>query len=209
MNNHYPFELNALPYDYACLQPSISKTTLEYHHDKHLKTYVANLNDTLAKAEALQDKTLTYLLTHLKELPAELVTPVTNNGGGVYNHNLYFSLMTAPGSKRLEGSLKEDIINAFGSEEEFLAEFKKAALAQFGSGYAWLVMDGGGRLKITKTANQDTPLKDGLIPLLLIDVWEHAYYLDYQNLRASYIDAFFQCINWDVVAERYLSAKKA
>lgn len=209
MSSQYPYELTKLPYAYDALEPSISKRTLEFHHDKHLNAYVTNLNDALSKAKDFQDKPLEYVLTHLSDLPSELITPVTNNGGGVFNHNFYFGLLAAPGSKQLDGPFKEALGKAFGSVEAFWDEFKKAAMSQFGSGWAWLVMDGDHELKIVKTANQETPLKDGLVPLLVVDVWEHAYYLDYQNRRADYVDAYFQIMNWDVIAGNFLSAKQA
>lgn len=209
MSIQYPFKLIDLPYDYEHLEPVMSKATLEFHHDKHLNAYNMNLNDALSKSPDFQDKTLDYLLTHLNELPSEQTAPVTNNAGGVYNHNLFFSLLAAPDSKPLKGELLEALNQTFGSVDAFRDEFKKAAMSQFGSGWAWLVMDGDHKLKIVKTANQDTPLKDCLVPLLGIDVWEHAYYLDYQNRRADYVDSFFRIIDWDAVNGLYLSAKQA
>ena len=203
MSNSYPFDLMVLPYDYSALQPSVSRTTLEFHHDKHLQTYVNNLNAALEGSKDLKKKTLEEILSSLDKLPADIATAVINNGGGVYNHNFYFEALTAPDSTAPSDKLKDALEKTFGSFENFLAEFKKAALAQFGSGWAWLVMDDGSNLKIVRTANQDTPLKEGLKPLLTIDVWEHAYYLDYQNRRADYIDAYFKIINWDLVSKRF------
>ena len=203
MKNSYPFELMALPYDYSALEPTISKTTLEFHHDKHHQTYVNNLNTALADAKQLQKKSLEEILSNLNELPSEIVTAVTNNGGGVFNHNFYFEALTAPSTTSPTKQLEEALVKAFGSFDEFVAEFKKAALAQFGSGWAWLVYDTDNSLKIVKTANQETPLKNDQKPLLTIDVWEHAYYLDYQNRRADYIDAYMKAINWEVVSKRY------
>ncbi|MEG2382216.1 MAG: superoxide dismutase [Oscillospiraceae bacterium] len=207
MNNNYPFELQNLPYDYSFLAPSISKTTLEFHHDKHLNTYVTNLNNALAEAKDLQAKTLEEILCNPSALPANIATPVINNGGGVFNHNFYFEALTAPSTTKPSAALEAAITKAFGSVDAFLAELKKAALAQFGSGWAWLVIDPSGALKVVKTANQDTPLKDNQKPLLTVDVWEHAYYLDYQNRRPDYIDAYAKVINWDVISKRFEVAK--
>jgi len=205
MKNSYPFELMDLPYDYSALEQSISKTTLEFHHDKHHQTYVNNLNTALADAKQFQKMKLEEILKSLDKLPSEIVTAVTNNAGGVFNHNFYFEALTAPSTTSPTKQLEEAINKAFGSFEEFAAEFKKAALSQFGSGWAWLVVDADGTLKIIKTANQETPLKDDHKPLLTIDVWEHAYYLDYQNRRADYIDSYMKVINWTVVSKRYQS----
>lgn len=207
MNNSYPFELMALPYDYSALEPSISKTTLEFHHDKHHQTYVNNLNAALAEAKEFHGKSLEEILSNLDKLPSDIVTAVTNNGGGVFNHNFYFEALAAPASTAPSAALAEAIVKAFGSVDAFLAEFKKAALAQFGSGWAWLVSDTDGSLKIVKTPNQETPLKSGQKPLLTIDVWEHAYYLDYQNRRPDYIDAFIKVINWNIVSSRFEALK--
>ena len=203
MSNSYPFDLMVLPYDYSALQPSVSRTTLEFHHDKHHQTYVNNLNAALEGSKDFRKKNLEEILSNLDKLPRDIATAVTNNGGGVFNHNFYFEALTAPDSTAPSDKLKDALEKTFGSFENFLAEFKKAALAQFGSGWAWLVMDDGSSLKIVRTANQDTPLKDGMKPLLTIDVWEHAYYLDYQNRRADYIDSYFKIVNWDIVSRRY------
>lgn len=202
----YPFKLRELPYEYTTLEPVISKTTLEFHRDKHLNAYTNNLNDALSKSVELQDLSLEEILSNLDRVPKDILTPVTNNGGGVYNHNFYFEALSAPNSTELKGELKEKIEKDFGSVENFVGEFKQAAATLFGSGWAWLVLKDG-KLSIIKTANQDTPLKDGYKPLLTIDVWEHAYYLDYQNLRPSYIEKYMSIINWDLVAKRYELAK--
>ncbi|MBP8640875.1 MAG: superoxide dismutase [Oscillospiraceae bacterium] len=203
MSKIYPFELMTLPYDYSKLEPSISKTTVEFHHDKHHQTYVTNLNNALAELKDFKKKTLEEILKSLDQLPSEIATAVTNNAGGVYNHNFYFEALTAPDSTGPAKKFEAAIIKAFGSFEGFLEEFKRAALAQFGSGWAWLVADPDDNLKIVRTANQETPLKDKMKPLLTIDVWEHAYYLDFQNRRADYIDACFKIVNWDVVSRRH------
>ena len=203
MSKTYPFELMTLPYDYSKLEPSVSKTTVEFHHDKHHQTYVTNLNSALAESKDFKKKSLEEILASLDQLPSDIATAITNNAGGVYNHNFYFEALTAPDSTAPSKKLEAAIIKAFGSFQSFLEEFKKAALAQFGSGWAWLVADPDDNLKIVRTANQETPLKDKMKPLLTIDVWEHAYYLDYQNRRADYIDAYLKIVNWDVVSRRH------
>ena len=203
MSNSYPFELPVLPYDYSGLEPSISKVTLEFHHDKHHQAYVSNLNNALAGVKELSRKSLEEILANPEKLPQDISTAVLNNGGGVFNHNFYFEALTSPLTTAPSKRLADALDKAFGSFDEFLAEFKKAALAQFGSGWAWLTMDADEKLKIVRTANQDAPLKDGLKPLIALDVWEHAYYLDYQNRRTDYIDAYFKSINWDVVSKRH------
>lgn len=206
MTDSYPFELPALPYDYSALDPSISKTTLEFHHDKHFQTYVTNLNAALEGDKNLRKKSLKELLTKPDELPAGIASAIINNGGGVFNHNFYFEALAAPDTTSLTKKFEDAVLKSFGSVDEMLAALKKAALAQFGSGWAWLVVDADDKLEIVRTLNQDTPLKDGFRPILTVDVWEHAYYLDYQNRRADYIDAFFKIINWDVVSKRYAVA---
>ena len=199
---NYPYELQKLSYDYAILEPSISKRTLEFHHDKHLQAYVNNLNNALAQENDLQNTSLVDILTKIDQVSSPQAVAIRNNGGGVYNHNFYFEALAAPLSKKPSEYLEKELTRAFNSTEHFMEEFKKAALAQFGSGWAWLVIDQSGKLMISKTANQETPLKDNLTPLLTIDVWEHAYYLDYQNRRADYIDQYFNIINWDIVEKR-------
>ncbi len=201
----YPFKLEALPFEYTDLEPVISKTTLEFHKDKHLNAYTNNLNAALEKASELHEMSLCDILKDLSKVPSEILGAVTNNGGGVFNHNFYFEALVEPNSKELGGALKDKIVEDFGSVEKFIEEFKAAAATVFGSGWAWLVLKDG-KLSIIKTANQDTPLKDGYRPLLTIDVWEHAYYLDYQNLRPSYIEKYMTIINWDKVAERFANS---
>ena len=203
MSNSYPFDLMVLPYDYSALQPSVSRTTLEFHHGKHHQTYVNNLNAALEGSKEFRKKNLEEVLSSLDTLPADIATAVTNNGGGVFNHNFYFEALAPQGTTKPTKKFEDAVAAAFGSMENMLAELKKAALAQFGSGWAWLVIDADTNLKIVRTANQETPLKDGLKPLLTIDVWEHAYYLDYQNRRADYIDGYFKIINWDIVSKRH------
>lgn len=193
----YPFELPALPYAYDALEPYIDKETMHFHHDKHFKTYIDNLNKTLEAHPQYHSWTLRELLTRLSELPEGLKNAVRNNGGGVYNHDLYFDIMS-PSSQDIPASITE----TFGGTEQFLKEMKAAALSQFGSGFAWLVTDASGLLQIIALPNQDNPLSQGLNPVFPLDVWEHAYYLKYQNLRADYIDNWFKTVNWNAAAER-------
>ena len=197
----YPFELLPLPYDYDALEPYIDAATMRFHHDKHLKTYVDNLNKALADYPQYQTWSLEALLKNLSDLPEGLRTAVRNNGGGVYNHKLFFALM-APAGQEMPGEIAE----VFGGAEQWKKDMKAAALGQFGSGFAWLVADSAGKMKIISLPNQDNPLSLGLFPILPLDVWEHAYYLKYQNLRGDYIDSWFHVINWSGVKER-LTAK--
>ena len=198
----YPISLQDLPYAYTSLNPVISKNTLEFHHDKHLKTYIDNFNNAMSACPELQDKPLCDILSNLENVPTASQTAVRNNGGGVYNHYFYFEALTAPNTVKMSEKMLALINENFGSMENFCAEFKTAALTQFGSGWAWLVADQNKKLSVIKTPYQDTPLEKSLTPLLTIDVWEHAYYLDYQNRRADYIDAFFGIVNWDVIENR-------
>ncbi len=215
-NQTYPFPLLPLPYAHDALSPNISERTLCFHHEKHLKTYVDNLNKTLQDHPEYHTWNLEELIIHNNLLPSTIQTPVKNNAGGVYNHNLYFYSMKSPrkpgptpehNSYHLsapENELVSLILRTFGNFFEFKAKLREAALKVFGSGYAWLVTNSRGELSIITTANQDTPLTLGLSPLLPIDVWEHAYYLDYQNRRSDYIDKWFDLINWDFVYYQYI-----
>lgn len=200
----YPYALPPLPYGYDALEGVIDAETLHFHHDKHLAAYVENLNKALEFAPELQAKTLTQLLKTLYEVPADLRTAVINNGGGVYNHLLYFDGMAPGGPEEPIGPLASAIQESFGGLEGFREEMTKAAMGQFGSGYAWLVCNDEGALSIVKTANQDCPLSQGLWPILNLDVWEHAYYLQYQNRRAEYVGLWFSLINWNVAEKRYV-----
>lgn len=193
----YPFRLPELPYACHALEPFIDQRTMYFHHDKHLKTYIDNLNKALEAYLEYQTWTLEELLTRLPELPEELRTPVRNNGGGVYNHEMYFHLMAPAGQP-----FSTEVAEAFGGEDNWKRQMKAAALGQFGSGFAWLVRDTTGALKIIALPNQDNPLTIGLQPILPLDVWEHAYYLKHQNLRSDYIDDWFHVINWNAVEQR-------
>lgn len=205
MTEHYQFSLMPLPYAYNALEPYIDSETVKLHHDKHLGAYVNNLNEALKDYPALQCWTLPQLLTNLCIIPCAVRTKIRNNAGGVYNHNLYFSIMGPPQNKQPCGLLLAAISKCFGSYQEFERKFKEASVTKFASGYCWLVTDRCGKLKILTTSNQDTPDLTQCCPLCLIDVWEHAYYLKYQNRRAEYVDNWFKVLDWDVVAENYLS----
>jgi len=186
---HYPFTLMPLPYGYNALEPRIDTLTMQLHHDRHLKTYVDNLNAALAPYPATHGMTLAQLILSAPKLPKALQTPVLHNAGGVWNHDFFFKHM-APGGRPPSDALRRLINRDFGSCDAFKAKFKEAALGVFGSGYAWLA-PAGGRLRIVTTANQDTPIALGLRPIAGIDVWEHAYYLKHYNVRADYIDDWF------------------
>lgn len=203
MKEHYKFELKPLPYSHDALEPYIDKETMHFHHDKHLQTYVDNLNKTLADYPDYQGWSLQELIKKQNQLPDAIRTAVRNNAGGVYNHQLYFDGMAKAGETKLSGSLAEAIDKCFGTYDEFIAQLKAAALGQFGSGWAWLVTDKGGNLQIVATPNQDTPLTMELCPVLLVDVWEHAYYLKNQNRRPEYFDHWTNVINWDEAQKNY------
>ena len=202
MKQTYPFDLMTLPYDYDALEPYMDVETLHYHHDKHLKTYVDNLNTLLKDQPLYQSWTLEELLTRLDELPEELRQPVMNNAGGVYNHQLFFETMHTPVN---ENPMEPYLQKAFGSYENFVKSMSDHALSQFGSGYAWLVINPDHQLEILNTPNQNNPISNGNIPLLCVDVWEHAYYLKYKNLRKDYVTNWFHLINWQEV---YRKAQK-
>jgi Fe-Mn family superoxide dismutase len=204
-----PFTLPPLPYAYDALEPFIDAQTMQIHHDKHHAAYVANLNKavaTLPQDKELGNDSIASLLKDLNSIPETVRTAVRNNGGGHYNHSLFWQMMKKNGGGEPAGDLATAINAGFGGFSAFKDNFSKAALGQFGSGWAWLVFDGGA-LKIEPTPNQDTPLSAGKTPLLGLDVWEHAYYLKYQNKRADYIAAWFNVVNWDFVSERYAKSK--
>jgi len=203
------FQLPPLPYAYDALEPHIDARTMEIHHSKHHNTYVTNLNAAIENQPALQNKSIEEILRNLEQVPESIRTAVKNNGGGHANHTLFWEIMTPGGSSQPTGELAEAINAAFGSFEAFKEQFSKAAATQFGSGWAWLVVTPEGKLAVYSTPNQDSPLSKVDTPILGIDVWEHAYYLKYQNRRPEYISAFYNVINWDKVAEKYAAAKKA
>jgi Fe-Mn family superoxide dismutase len=194
------YEVPDLPYDYDALEPHIDEATMKVHHDKHHQAYVDKANAALEGTE-WEDKPVEEVLKNLDQL-GDKATPVRNNAGGHANHTLFWQLMGPDGGGEPEGALADAINDAFGSLDDFKSQMKEAGVGRFGSGWAWLVHDGSG-LKITSTANQDSPISDGQTPLLGIDVWEHAYYLKYQNKRPDYIDAFWNVVNWEEVSRRY------
>jgi len=193
--------LPELGYTYNALEPFIDAKTMEIHHTKHHQAYTDKFNAALEKHEELFDKSAEELLTDLNAVPEDIRTAVKNNGGGYINHNFFWTILKINNGALPEGLLAEAINRDFGSYEEFKNKFSEAALNQFGSGWAWLVADKNNELSVINLANQDSPLSQGLTPLLNIDVWEHAYYLNYQNKRADYITAFWNIINWEQVAK--------
>lgn len=201
-NAVYPFSLAALPYVHNALEPAIDAATMEIHHSRHHQGYVNNLNNALESRVSLQGMTLADLNRNLNDLPDDVRTAVRNHGGGHLNHTIFWNTMHASGGTPT-GELAGAMDDAFGDMDGFRGEFTAAASTVFGSGWAWLVADSEGKLQITKTANQDNPLTDGLTPLFGIDVWEHAYYLNYQNRRGDYISAFLDLIHWEKVGEIY------
>jgi len=203
----YPFEIKELAYPYDALEPYLSRETLEFHHDKHYVTYVNKLNEIIKNYPNLQNMTLDELLIQAEHIPCEIRTGIKNNAGGVYNHELYFACMNSPDCELPTDKLAIAINASFGSIDNFKAEMTTAATNQFGSGYAWLILSSN-KLEIIATPNQDTPISDTVTPLLCIDVWEHAYYLQYQNRRPDYINNWFNLINWSYVAARYMSVNK-
>lgn len=205
MNETYPFKVKPLPYTYDALEPYISTETLHFHHDKHYQTYVDKLNAALKDYPQFQNLSLENLLKNLDDIPEAIRTAVTNNAGGVYNHELYFAGMTAPSDSVVSNELTNEIINNFTSYEDWKNEMKNAAISVFGSGWAWLVKDNNNGLQIVTTKDQFVPDLNMYTPILLIDVWEHAYYLDYQNLRPNYADNWFKLINWEYLNDIFLN----
>ncbi|MCR6106361.1 superoxide dismutase [Salipaludibacillus agaradhaerens] len=200
------FSLPELPYAHDALQPHIDQETMEIHHGKHHNTYVTKLNGALEGHSNLASKSLEDLIANIETLPESIRGAVRNNGGGHYNHTFFWKIMSPDGGGTPTGELAEAITSTFGSFEAFKEEFKNAALNRFGSGWAWLVVNNG-KLEITSTPNQDNPIMEGKTAILGVDVWEHAYYLKYQNKRPDYVEAFFNVINWDEVAKHYSEAK--
>ncbi len=197
------FKLMELPYAYDALEPHIDARTMEIHHTKHHQGYTNNLNAALEKHPELMEKSARELLENLDSIPDDIRTAVRNNGGGFKNHNIFWKVMSPNGGGEPTGDLANAINTAFGDFASFKETFSKAAATRFGSGWAWLCKDGSGKLVVTSTANQDNPYSEGLTPLLGLDVWEHAYYLNYQNRRGDYVSAFWNVINWDEVARRF------
>lgn len=201
-----PFMLPPLPYAYDALEPHIDTQTMRIHHDKHHAAYVANLNKAVADHPELGKKPVEDLLKNLNDVPEKIRTSVRNNGGGHYNHSLFWQMMKPGGGGEPAGELAKAIDANFGSFSTFKEQFTKAAMTQFGSGWAWLILDDG-KLKIEDAPNQDSPISHGKPVLLGLDVWEHAYYLKNQNRRADYVTAWWNVVNWDFVSERYAKLK--
>lgn len=203
MQEYYKFVNDPLPYPYQAMEPYINIQTMYLHHAKLVQNYVNNLNKALSNYPFLQNFSLEQLLTNLNSMPMEIREEIRHNAGGVYNHRLYFYGLSEKPGGRPQGSLEEALKREYGSYNEFKKRFTEEALSVFGSGYAWLVSDEGGNLSMITTANQDTPLERNLIPILVIDVWEHAYYIQCHTLRKDYIEDWFQVVNWEEAEQRY------
>lgn len=199
------YTLPDLPYAYDALEPYFDEETMHLHHDKHHNTYVTNLNAAIEKHPELGEKTVEELISDLSAIPADIKTAVQNNGGGHANHSFFWEILAPNAGGEPTGAIKSAIDETFGSFDALKTEFKTAATGRFGSGWAWLVLNDG-KLEITSTANQDSPLSEGKTPVLGLDVWEHAYYLKYKNVRPDYIDAFWNLVNWEKVNEHFEQA---
>ena len=202
-----PFELPALPYDYAALKPTIDEATMKLHHDKHHQAYVTNANAALEKHPELSSKSAEELISDLAAVPEDIRGPIRNNGGGHVNHTMFWEIMKPNGGGEPTGAIGEQITKDFGAFEDFKKKFNEAGVKQFGSGWAFLVFKGG-KLEIVSKPNQDSPLSDGLYPILGNDVWEHAYYLKYNNRRPDYLAAWWSVVNWEEINKRFAKAKK-
>jgi len=200
-------KLPNLPYEYSALEPHIDTKTMGIHHGKHHQAYVNNLNAALEKYPDLQKKNVVELLENLDAVPEDIRGAVRNNGGGHANHSMFWPCMSPKGGGEPKGSLADAINENFGSFDAFKEQFAKAAATRFGSGWAWLCVDVDGKLLITSTPNQDNPISDGLVPILGLDVWEHAYYLNYQNRRPDYVAAWWNVVNWDEVSKNLMGVK--
>ncbi|MGM0921155.1 MAG: superoxide dismutase SodA [Bacillota bacterium] len=200
------YELPQLPYAYDALEPHIDKETMNIHHTKHHNTYITNVNAALEGQDDLLSKSVEELVSNLDAVPEAARTAVRNNGGGHANHSLFWTILSPNGGGSPSGELADKINSKFGSFETFKEEFAKAGATRFGSGWAWLVVNNG-ELEVTSTPNQDSPLMEGKTPILGLDVWEHAYYLNYQNRRPDYISSFWNVVNWEEVTRRYEEAK--
>ncbi len=203
----YPHSLPDLGYDYDALEPHVDARTMEIHHSKHHNGYTTKLNDAIEGHPELHGYSAAQLLMGLNWLPEKVRTAVRNNGGGYHNHTLFWEILTPGGASTPSGELASVIDDSFGSLDALKEKLSSAAAGQFGSGWGWLVVDPFGKLKVTATANQDSPLIQGSTPILGVDVWEHAYYLKYQNRRPEYLKAFWNVVNWDKVGKKYAAAK--
>jgi Fe-Mn family superoxide dismutase len=201
------YEVPPLPYDYNALEPYIDTQTMQLHHDKHHAAYVNNLNAALQNAPQFAALPIEQLIQRLNEVPDTIRTAVRNNGGGHLNHSMFWQIMTPNGGGQPSGELGNAINSTFGSFDQFKAAFNDAGVKRFGSGWAWLILDKNGSLQVISTANQDSPLTDGSFPIMGNDVWEHAYYLKYQNRRPDYLNAWWNVVNWSEIEKRYQQAK--
>jgi Fe-Mn family superoxide dismutase len=201
------FTLPPLGYDYAALEPHIDARTMEIHHTKHHQTYVTNLNAAIEKTPELQDKSLEWLLQNLSSVPESVRTAVRNNGGGHWNHTFFWQIIGPNAGGEPSGAVADAVKSSFGDFTKFKEQVNASGLARFGSGWAWVVADKGGKLSIESTPNQDTPVSEKKTPILGVDVWEHAYYLKYQNRRADYLAAWWNVVNWVEVAKRFEGAR--
>jgi superoxide dismutase, Fe-Mn family len=202
------FELPALGYAFNALEPVIDARTMEIHHDKHHAAYVANLNKAFESAPQFYERSVEDILRSISDVPEAVRTAVRNNGGGHANHSLFWQWLAPGGAKKPTAALLKDLEASFGTFDGFVEKFNTAASTRFGSGWAWLVLDGSRKLQVYSTANQDSPLMDGHTPVLGLDVWEHAYYLQYQNRRPDYIKAFWSVVNWDAVLRQYEKGRR-
>jgi Fe-Mn family superoxide dismutase len=200
------FELPPLPYDYSALEPHIDAQTMQLHHDKHHQAYVTNLNNALQGQSSFESMSVEDLMRHINEVPENVRTAVRNNGGGHANHSMFWQIMKPNGGGEPTGALADAITSTFGSFDQFKTTFNDNGAKRFGSGWTWLVVDKSGKLQALSTANQDSPLMDGSYPVMGNDVWEHAYYLKYQNRRPEYLGAWWNVVNWDEVAKRFQQA---
>src|SRR5579871_818965 len=201
------YEVPPLPYDYNALEPHIDEATMHFHHDKHHATYVTNANNALANHPELAALSVEDLISNLSRVPEDIRTTVRNNAGGHANHSLFWQVMSPKGGGAPGGALAAAINKAFGSFDAFKEQLSKAGAGRFGSGWAWLSVDSSGALRVESTANQDSPLMEGRTPILGVDVWEHAYYLKYQNRRPDYLTAWWEVVNWDEVGKRNDAAR--
>ena len=202
-----PFELPPLPYDYTALEPYIDEQTMHLHHDKHHQAYVTNLNNALQGQDAFANLPIEDLVRRINEVPENIRTAVRNNGGGHVNHTMFWQIMKPKGGGDPTGAIGEAIAKAFGSFKDFQTKFNDAGTKQFGSGWAWLVGNKNGELQVMSTPNQDNPMSQGLFPILGNDVWEHAYYLKYNNRRPEYLQAWWNVVNWDEINKRFAQLK--
>ncbi len=200
------FELPPLPYDYSALEPHIDTQTMQLHHDKHHQAYVTNLNNALQGQTQFENMSIEDLMRHINDVPEAIRTAVRNNGGGHVNHSMFWQIMKPNGGGEPTGALADAINSTFGSFDQFKTTFNDNGVKRFGSGWTWLVVDQSGKLQAMSTANQDSPFMDGAYPVMGNDVWEHAYYLKYQNRRPDYLGAWWNVVNWDEVAKRFQQA---